>query len=103
MKTQRFNARQYEKYFPADVKYTHPVGGLFTWVELREDLDAKELMKDALAENVAYVPGGSFFPNGGHENYFRLNYSCMSDRKIVEGVKDQVKFQINIINNIKLF
>lgn len=76
-----------KKYFPADVKYTHPVGGLFTWVELREDLDAKELMKDALAENVAYVPGGSFFPNGGHENYFRLNYSCMSDEKIVEGVK----------------
>ncbi|GAA0743068.1 PLP-dependent aminotransferase family protein [Clostridium oceanicum] len=75
------------KYFPEGVKFTHPIGGLFTWVELREDLDAKELMKDALAENVAYVPGGPFFPNGGHHNYFRLNYSCMSDEKIVEGVK----------------
>ncbi len=51
-----------KKYFPADVKYTHPVGGLFTWVELREDLDAKELMKDALAE-MLLMYCGSFFPN----------------------------------------
>lgn len=76
-----------KEYFPNDVKFTFPVGGLFTWVELREDLDAKELMPEALEQNVAYVPGGPFFPNGGHNNYFRLNYSCMGDEKIVEGIK----------------
>ncbi len=37
-------------------------------------------------KNVAYVPGGSFFPNGGKENHFRLNYSCMPEDKIVEGI-----------------
>ncbi len=76
-----------KEYFPKGIKYTYPVGGLFTWVELREDLDAAVIMEDALKENVAYVPGGSFFPNGGKKNYFRLNYSNMSEEKIVEGIK----------------
>ncbi len=76
-----------DKYFPKGVTHTNPYGGLFTWVELKEGLDAAEILKEALKENVAYVPGGSFFPNGGHPNYFRLNYSCMSDEKIIEGIK----------------
>lgn len=76
-----------DKYFPKEVTHTNPYGGLFTWVKLKEGLDAAEILKEALKENVAYVPGGSFFPNGGHPNYFRLNYSCMPDDKIIEGVK----------------
>ncbi|AKN30678.1 aminotransferase [Clostridium carboxidivorans P7] len=76
-----------DKYFPKEVTHTNPYGGLFTWVKLKEGLDAAEILKEALKENVAYVPGGSFFPNGGHPNYFRLNYSCMPEDKIVEGVK----------------
>ncbi|WP_346878800.1 MULTISPECIES: PLP-dependent aminotransferase family protein [unclassified Clostridium] len=76
-----------KKYFPEDVKYTYPSGGLFTWVELRKDLDSASIMEDALKENVAYVPGASFFPNGGKKNFFRLNYSNMPEDKIVEGIK----------------
>jgi len=72
--------------FPKGLDYTHPEGGLFTWVELPSHLDAKVIMQDCLKNNVAYVPGGSFFPNGGKENCFRLNYSTMTDEKIVEGI-----------------
>ena len=39
-----------------------------------------------LAKKVAFVPGGSFFPNGGHDNTLRLNYSCMPEEKIVQGI-----------------
>ena len=73
--------------FPEGIEYTHPEGGLFTWVELPKHLDSRVIMKDCLENNVAYVPGGSFFPNGGKENCFRLNYSNMPDERIVEGVK----------------
>jgi 2-aminoadipate transaminase len=72
--------------FPAEAKFTNPEGGLFTWVELPEGMDAKEIMVKCLEQNVAYVPGGSFFPNGGKENTFRLNYSNMPDEKIVDGI-----------------
>ncbi len=73
--------------FPQGLKYTYPEGGLFTWVELPAEVDAKDVMAKCLENNVAFVPGGSFFPNGGKENTFRLNYSNMTDDRIVEGIK----------------
>ncbi|WP_313233563.1 aminotransferase-like domain-containing protein [Tissierella praeacuta] len=76
-----------EEEFPEGVSFTYPEGGLFTWVVLPEYMNARELALKALEQNVAYVPGGSFFPNGGNENTFRLNYSNMNEEKIVEGIK----------------
>lgn len=76
-----------DKYFPADIQYTKSKGGLFTWVEVRSDIDTTELLKEALKEKVAFVPGASFFPNGGRNNFFRLNYSNMAEEKIIEGIK----------------
>ena len=76
-----------EEEFPEEVKFTYPEGGLFTWVVLPEHMNAREIAVKALEENVAFVPGGSFFPNGGHENTFRMNYSNMDEERIVEGVK----------------
>ena len=76
-----------KKYFPAECKFTYPQGGLFTWVTLPEGMDAKELMPKCLAKDVAYVPGGIFYPNGGNGNHFRLNYSNMPEDRIVEGIK----------------
>lgn len=76
-----------KKYFPKEVKFTYPSGGLFTWVELKEELDTKKIAEEALKENVAFVPGASFFANGGRTNCFRLNYSNMNEEKIVEGIK----------------
>lgn len=72
---------------PEGLEFTHPEGGLFTWVELPKHLNSKEIMQKCLESNVAYVPGGSFFPNGGKENCFRLNYSNMPEERIVEGIK----------------
>ena len=73
--------------FPAEVTFTYPKGGLFTWVELPEHMDAREVLKECVERNVAYIPGGAFYPQGGHENTCRLNFSNMSEDKIVEGIK----------------
>ena len=77
--------------FPACVKYTHPQGGLFLWVELPLYIKARQLLLQCLKENVAFVPGDSFFPNGGVENTLRLNYSNMSEVRIIEGIKRLAK------------
>ena len=45
------------------------------------------MMPKVLDKDVAYVPGGPFYPNGGHVNHFRLNYSNMPEERIVEGIK----------------
>ncbi|MEA3423937.1 MAG: PLP-dependent aminotransferase family protein [Bacillota bacterium] len=76
-----------EETFPENVHWTYPEGGLFTWVVFPEHINARELMAEAIKKNVACVPGGSFFPNGGHENAIRVNYSNMPEDKIVEGIK----------------
>ena len=73
--------------FPKEITFTYPEGGLFTWVTLPEGMDAKEMMPKVLDKDVAYVPGGPFYPNGGHVNHFRLNYSNMPEERIVEGIK----------------
>ncbi|SMP59193.1 PLP-dependent aminotransferase family protein [Anoxynatronum buryatiense] len=78
-----------ETYFPKveGLTFTYPNGGLFTWVELPAHMNARELFKRALEKEVAFVPGGSFYPNGGYENTLRLNYSNMPEEKIKEGIK----------------
>jgi 2-aminoadipate transaminase len=75
------------KTMPQGVRFTHPQGGLFLWVELPEHIKSIDLLHDCLKNNVAFVPGDSFFPNGGVENTLRLNYSNMSEEKIIEGIQ----------------
>ncbi len=79
--------RALERELPAGARFTRPQGGLFLWVELPPSVNARELLERCLAQGVAFVPGGSFFPNGGHENTLRLNYSNMPEDRIAEGVR----------------
>jgi len=76
-----------EEHFPEGVTWTRPQGGMFLWVKLPEHVDASELMKAALKEKVAFVPGTPFYPNGGGKNAMRLNYSNAQPDKIKEGIE----------------
>ncbi|AFV01741.1 Aspartate aminotransferase (AspB-4) [Dehalobacter sp. UNSWDHB] len=76
-----------EDYFPEGVTFTRPKGGLFAWIELPANVNARDVLIKSLEQNVAFVPGGSFFPNGGRENTFRINFSNMPDDKIEAGLQ----------------
>ena len=76
-----------DKYFPPGVTWTHPQGGMFLWVRLPEHVNATELLKVALEERVAFVPGSAFYPQGGGENTMRLNFSNASPEMIEEGIR----------------
>ncbi len=75
-----------EENMPDGVSWTHPKGGLFLWATLPECLDAQALFPDAVAEKVAFVPGFSFFAEGGGQNTMRLNFSNATPEKINEGI-----------------
>lgn len=91
-----------DEYFPEGVTFTRTDGGLFTWVTLPEGIDAAKLMAEVvLPNNVAYVPGEPFYPNGGNANHFRMNYSCMPEDRIVEGVKRLGNALTEAIENLK--
>ncbi|MDI6770494.1 MAG: PLP-dependent aminotransferase family protein [Anaerolineales bacterium] len=75
-----------EEVFPPGVRWTHPQGGMFLWGILPPGMDAAEVLKIAIQKKVAFVPGGSFHPNGGGENTMRINFSFSSPEVIREGI-----------------
>lgn len=74
------------RHFPPEVTWTKPQGGLFLWIRLPKGVSATDLLAKALAENVAFVPGGVFYPKGGGEETMRLNFSFCSPELIEEGI-----------------
>lgn len=76
-----------EKYFPSDVKFTRPKGGMFTWVTIEEGKSVLELFDKAIAKKVAFVPGHPFYVNPQNVNTLRLNYTNADDETIVTGIK----------------
>jgi 2-aminoadipate transaminase len=83
-----------QEFFPPAVTWTHPHGGLFLWVTLPEGLDIKAILKSALEQNVAFVPGDSFYANDGpnHDGgegsrHMRLNFSNAAPEQIREGIR----------------
>lgn len=72
--------------FPAGTTYTRPEGGLFIWCELPGGINAQALMQEAVARKVAYVPGTFFYPDLGHENTLRLNFSASDPVRIAQGM-----------------
>ena len=80
-----------QEYFPPEVTWTHPQGGLFLWVALPEGMECQKLFQAALKENVAFVPGDSFYaPNGFTEEgnrHLRLNFSYGKPEQIREGIR----------------
>ena len=76
-----------KKYFPAEVKYTDPEGGMFLWVEVPGVDDTVALFKECLKHNVAFVPGDPFFAGAAQPGTFRLNYSNAQEDKITAGMK----------------
>ncbi len=80
-----------EHLFDREIYFTHPSGGLFSWVELPEEKDSRVLLEKAIAQKVAFVPGGSFFPCSPKHHTLRLNFSNMPETRIVEGVERLAK------------
>jgi 2-aminoadipate transaminase len=76
---------------PPEVTWTHPKGGLFLWVTLPEGTDSNELFQEALKQQVAFVPGESFFApdcSAREANrHLRLNFSNAGPDRIREGIR----------------
>ncbi|MEJ2022666.1 MAG: PLP-dependent aminotransferase family protein, partial [Maritimibacter sp.] len=56
------------------------------WLTLPAHLDGAKLLEQALAQKVAFVPGGAFHADGSGANTLRLNFSLLGPEKIKEGI-----------------
>lgn len=81
--------RALQEFFPSEVTWTHPKGGLCLWVTMPEGTDCRLLFRAALAENVAFVPGDCFYGNDLAEGcrHTRLNFSHSEPELIRKGIR----------------
>lgn len=74
-------------YFPKEVEYTEPTGGMFLWVSLPKPYTASELLKTCMDRGVIFVPGDEFYTDDEKNNSFRMNYTNSSPEDIDKGVR----------------
>lgn len=75
------------EFFPAAATWTRPEGGMFIWVTLPKHIDSMKLLDEAIAQNIAFVPGAPFYANNPECNTLRLSFVTVSPGKIREGVE----------------
>jgi len=75
------------KHFPEGTTHTLPDGGLFVWAELPDGVDGMKVFNRAVENNVAFVPGTHFYPDGGHLSTLRLNFSMSNVDTIKVGME----------------
>ena len=73
--------------FPAGITWTKPQGGLFLWLTFPDWMNAADVLKAAVEQKVAFVPGASFFADGTGQHTARLNFSNATPERIEEGVR----------------
>ncbi|MBX9852099.1 MAG: PLP-dependent aminotransferase family protein [Cytophagaceae bacterium] len=76
-----------QKYFPKEVRFTKPEGGMFIWITLPKEYNTSEILNRAIQEQVAFVPGNTFYLDHSGANTMRLNFSNSSMEKIKDGIK----------------
>jgi len=76
--------------FSDSIRYTEPEGGFFVWATFVGELahlNTQDLFPTALAEGVAYVPGGAFSHDTDLSNSLRLCFATSSPDRIRDGVQ----------------
>lgn len=76
-----------EQYFPKEVTFTRPEGGMFIWATLPEGMSSLKLFEKARENKVVFVPGNPFYTDGREANTLRLNYTNSSEDAILEGIQ----------------
>ncbi|WP_191486525.1 PLP-dependent aminotransferase family protein [Pseudomonas sp. FEN] len=77
-----------ERHFADLADWQVPQGGLFFWLTLKQPLDTRTLLAEALSRDVAFMPGEPFFaePERNPGN-LRLNFSHIAPERLDEGLK----------------
>jgi 2-aminoadipate transaminase len=75
-----------ERFMPQGVSWNRPEGGMFVWVTLPAQIDSMKLLEEAIAQNVAFVPGAPFYASEAQHNTLRLSFVTVPPARIDEGI-----------------
>ena len=71
---------------PAGSSWNRPDGGMFLWVRPPSGHDATALLPQAVAHNVAYVPGAPLFAGHPDPATLRLSFTTHTPAEIADGL-----------------
>lgn len=74
-------------HLPEETHWTRPDGGLFLWARVPEQIDTLHLLRRAIEQKVAFVPGAPFWVGEATTNTLRLNFSNANAERIEDGVR----------------
>jgi len=74
------------RHMPAGTSWHAPQGGMFFWLRLAEGLDALQLLEQAVAAGVAFVPGAPFYAHAPDPRAMRLSFVTLSPSDIEIGI-----------------
>ncbi|MCX8745760.1 PLP-dependent aminotransferase family protein [Snodgrassella sp. B3882] len=75
------------QYMPKEVHWNEPEGGMFIWVELPQNMNATELLREAISRKIVFVPGETMFAQRDKTNCLRLAFVTVPEEKIDRGIK----------------
>jgi DNA-binding transcriptional MocR family regulator len=76
------------QHFGQMAQWTQPSGGMFFWLKLKAAVDTRPLLSQAIAQNVAFMPGEYFFLRPEQaRGYLRLNFSHSNDQQTQQGLR----------------
>ena len=75
-------ARAIARHFPEGTRVTQPEGGYFLWVELPAGVDALELHRLSLSQDVSLAPGHLFSADHRFANHVRINFGHPGDKRV---------------------
>jgi 2-aminoadipate transaminase len=78
--------RSIKEYFPPEIEYSNPDGGMFLWAILPTGVYARKVFDEAIKHDIAFVPGDPFYVRKTNVNTMRLNFSCVDEETIEKGI-----------------
>ena len=71
----------------SEFTWKKPEGGMFLWLRCNKNIDTLALYQKAIKNGLAFIPGKPFFVGKESNNYIRLNFTGMTEKKIAKGIK----------------
>lgn len=68
-------------------RYIRPSGGYFVWVTCPDAVNTSQLVAQADAQGVSFVPGAKFYTGEGGQHQLRLAFSLYEPAVLAEGVR----------------
>jgi DNA-binding transcriptional MocR family regulator len=79
-------ARALNQYCRGQLTFEPASGGFYLWCKIQAALSPSELLHQATAAGISFVPGEAFYTNGSASQEIRLSFSAHDPKRLQQGI-----------------